>query len=127
MANFVGVTIATMDNFEVDPESFIPPGFDLELWARPARGRVIITGNLPRRHENFAIATLTPAPILQHQELHEAIDLVIEYFEEVHHVRIVSACPSPLGLCLLQFRSVIAKQSMINLSPFILIYLKEEK
>jgi hypothetical protein len=46
--------------------------------------------------------------------------MIIDYFEQVRHVRILSACPSPLGLCLLRFRSVIAKEAMINLGPHIL-------
>jgi hypothetical protein len=32
-------------------------------------------------------------------------------------VRFRSCCPSPLGLCLAQFPSAIARQAMINLSP----------
>jgi hypothetical protein len=109
-----------MANFEVNPEPYIPPGFDLEHWARPAHGRFVLVGNPPRRHDEYVIATLWPAPPQNHHQLHEAIDLVIHYFEEVRHVRILSAYPSPLGLCLLKFRSVIAKEAMINLGPHIL-------
>jgi hypothetical protein len=45
------------------------------------------------------------------------MDEVVEYFEEEHRVDIQSSCLSPLGLCLLQFHSTIAREAMINLSP----------
>lgn len=92
-----------MANFEVNPEPYIPLGFDLEIWARPARGRLVIPGNPPRRHDEFTIATLWPALVHDHHQLREAIGMVTDYFQEVRHVRILSTCPSPLGLCLLQF------------------------
>jgi hypothetical protein len=111
-----------MANFDVNPIPYIPAGFDLEHWARPARGRTIIAGNPPRRHEEFAIATLTPAPQPQNlQQLQNAITDVINYFEGPRQVHVVSACPSPLGLCLLEFRSALTRQSMINLSPHFLL------
>jgi hypothetical protein len=40
-----------MANFEVDPAPFVPEGMNVEDWARPARGRIIIGANPPRRHE----------------------------------------------------------------------------
>jgi hypothetical protein len=42
---------------------------------------------------------------------------VVEYFEEVHNVGVVSRCLSPLGLCLIQFHLPIARKAMVNLSP----------
>jgi hypothetical protein len=39
---------STMANFDVNPVPYIPTGFDLEHWARPARGRTIVAGNPPR-------------------------------------------------------------------------------
>ena len=110
-----------MANFEVNPVPYLPTEFDIEHWARPARGRVVVAGNPPRRHEEFAIATLTPAPQPQNlQQLQQAITDVINYFEGPRQVHIVSACPSPLGLCLLEFHSAVTRQAMINLSPHIL-------
>ena len=82
---------------------------------------MIVAGNPPCRHEEFAIATLTPAPQPQNlHQLQEAIAAVIDYFEGPRQVHIVSACPSPLGFCLLEFRSAVTRQAMINLSPHIL-------
>jgi hypothetical protein len=49
-----------MANFEVDPAPFIPEGMNVEDWARPARGRIVITANPPRRHEEYAIISIDP-------------------------------------------------------------------
>jgi hypothetical protein len=48
-----------MANFEVDPAPFVPYGMNVEDWARPARGRIIIMANPPRRHE-YAIISIDP-------------------------------------------------------------------
>jgi hypothetical protein len=45
---FGGRTAEEMANFEVDPTPFIPEGMNIEDWARPTRGRIIITANPPR-------------------------------------------------------------------------------
>jgi hypothetical protein len=95
--------------------NFIPEGMNVEDWARPARGRIVITANPPRRHEEYAIISIDPPPPAN--QIYEAIDEVLEYFEDEHHVRFRSCCPSPLRLCLAQFPSAIAQQGMINLSP----------
>lgn len=112
-----------MANFAVNPEPFVPYGLEVEDWARPARGRIIISGNPPRRHEEYAIVSMHPPP--QQQHLYEAMDEVVEYFEEEHHVRVESSCLSPLGLCLVQFRSPVDRQTMINMSPHQLDALRE--
>jgi hypothetical protein len=105
-----------MANFVVDPALFIPDGFEVEDWAHPARGRIIISGNPPRRHDEYAIVTMHPHPPAN--QLYNALDDVVdEYFEENHNVRVVSRCLSLLGLCLIQFHSAIGRQAMINLSP----------
>jgi len=51
-----------MANFPVNLEPCIPLGFDLEHWVRPARGTTLISGNPPRRHDDYAIAMLHPHP-----------------------------------------------------------------
>jgi hypothetical protein len=102
-----------MANFEVDPAPFIPEGMNVEDWARPARGRIIIAANPLRRHEEYAIISIDPPPANQ---IYEAIDEVLEYFEDEHGVRVRSCCLSPLELCLAQFPSAIARHAMINLS-----------
>ena len=41
-------------------------------------------------------------------------NLIIDYFQDVKHVHVVPTRLLPLGLCLLQFRTLVIKQSMIN-------------
>lgn len=105
-----------MANFSVDPTPYIPKGLEVEDWARPARGRMVISGNSLRRHEEYAIVSVLPHPP-QHL-LYDTMDEVVDFFEEVRQVRIASSCLSPLGLCLLRFSSPITRQAMVNLSPF---------
>ena len=109
-----------MANFEVNHIPYIPVGFDLEHWVRPARGRLVVAGDPHRRHEQYAIATLTPAPQQNVVQIQQAIAEVVNYFEGPRQVQIVSACPSPLGLYLLEFRSLVSRQAMIFLNPHIL-------
>lgn len=90
-----------MANFVVNPAPYVPEGLEVENWECPACGRIVITGNPTRKHEDFAIVTVFPPP--QHHALYEEVDEVVDYFEGVHRVRVLSACLSPLGLCLLQF------------------------
>lgn len=104
-----------MANFAVNPVPFVLVGLEIEDWARPARGRIIVSGNPPRHHEEYAIVTVLPPP--QQHQLYDTMDEVIDYFEHEHHVRVLSSCLSPLGLCLIQFHSPIARQTMVNLSP----------
>jgi hypothetical protein len=50
-----------MENFKVYPTTpFVPKGMNVEDWARPARGRIIITANPPRCHEEYAIISIDP-------------------------------------------------------------------
>jgi hypothetical protein len=51
-----------MANFPVNPTPFVPDGLEIEDWARPARGKIIISGNPPRQHEDYAIVTVRPPP-----------------------------------------------------------------
>ena len=51
-----------MTNFVVNLAPFVPNGLEIEDWARPTRGRIIISGNLPRHHEEYAIVTVLPPP-----------------------------------------------------------------
>jgi hypothetical protein len=51
-----------MANIEVDPAPFVPKGMNVEDWARPTRGRIVITTNPPRHHEEYAIISIDPPP-----------------------------------------------------------------
>lgn len=104
-----------MANFPANPEPFLPMGMEVEDWARPAHGRIIISGNPPRRHEEYAIVSVHPPP--QQNLLFDTMDEIITYFEEEHQVRVRSSCLSPLGLCLIQFTSPVVRLTMIDQSP----------
>nr|CAB3503336.1 unnamed protein product [Digitaria exilis] len=73
---------ADMANFVVDPTPFIPEGLEVEEWARPARGRIVISGNPPHRHEEYSIVSFLSHPP-QHL-LYDTMDEVVDFFEEVH-------------------------------------------
>jgi hypothetical protein len=51
-----------MANFAVNPDPYVPDGLKIEDWARPARGRIIISDNPPQQHEQYAIVTVHPPP-----------------------------------------------------------------
>jgi hypothetical protein len=103
-----------MANFAVDPTPFVPEGLEIEDWARPTHGRIVINGNPPRRHDEYAIVSLAPPPPPDH--LHEAMEEVVAFLEEEQHAVIRSCCLSPLGSCLVQFSSSLERQVMISRS-----------
>ena len=111
---------AAMANFEVNPTPYVPMGMDIEQWARPARGRMVISGHPPRHHEQYTIITLTPAPQENVQQIQQAIQDVRAYFEGPRQVQTLSACASPLGLCLVEFQSPVSRVAMINMNPHIM-------
>lgn len=77
-----------MANFVVNPVLFAPEGLQIEKWVRPARGCIVILGNPPRRHDDYAIATVFPLP--QQNQLYAAMDEVIDFLRKFR-VCIVSA------------------------------------
>jgi hypothetical protein len=99
----------------VDHAPFVSEGPEIEDWARPARGRIVINGNPPCRHNEYAIVSLVPPPPPNH--LHDAMEEVATFLEEEQHAVIRYCCPSPLGLCLVQFSSSLERQVMIGRSP----------
>lgn len=105
-----------MANFACDPSPFIPFGAHVENgWQRPARSRVAIGGEPPRRHEEYAIVTLDPPPPPQHARV--TLTDVVNLLQDNFPVRIVSHYLSPLGLGLVEFGTAIQRQSMLDISP----------
>ena len=52
-----------MANFPFNPMLFVPQGMHVQHgWERPARARVALGGEPPRRHEEYAIIELEPLP-----------------------------------------------------------------
>jgi hypothetical protein len=107
----------------MDPTPFIPEGLEIEVWARPTRGWIVISGNPPRRHDEYAIISLTPPP--PPYQLHNAMEEVVTFLEEVQHAVVLSCCLSPLGPCLVQFSSSLEWQIMISRSPMQLDEVRE--
>jgi hypothetical protein len=81
-----------MANFLVNPDPFVPDGLGIEDWARPARGRIIINDNSPRHHDEYAIITLNPPP--PQNQLHDAMEEIVDFLENVHQPPFgLVACP----------------------------------
>jgi hypothetical protein len=78
----------------------------------------VISGNPPRCHDEFGIASVFPPPV--QDQLFETTDAVVDFLEHELQVYVLSACLSPLGLALLQFTSPVTLQSLVNRSPFFL-------
>ncbi|CAO2150252.1 unnamed protein product [Urochloa humidicola] len=105
-----------MANFPCNPMLFIPAGLHLEqAWQRPARSRVALGGEPPRRHEQYAIITLEPPPMAE--QIPDIIEDVAETLEHDFPVRVVSSFPSPLGLGLFQLESPVQRQALLDASP----------
>lgn len=105
-----------MANFACDPTSFIPFGAHIEDgWQRPARTRVAIGGEPPRRHEEYAIVTLVPPPLPVHARV--TLTDVVNLLEANFPVRVESYFLSPLGLGLVEFGSAMQRQSILDISP----------
>ncbi|CAN6216800.1 unnamed protein product [Urochloa humidicola] len=87
-------------------------------WQRPAQSRVVLGGEPPRRHEQYAVISLEPLPI--QEKVHDLIQDVSEMLEQDFPVRVVSAFPSPLGLGLFQFEMPVQRQILLEASliPF---------
>ncbi|CAO1939557.1 unnamed protein product [Urochloa humidicola] len=105
-----------MANFPCNPMLFVPPGLHVEQgWQRPARSRVALGGEPPRRHEQYAIVRLEPEPIAD--QVQDLLNDVSEMLEHDFPVRVVSSFPSPLGLGLFQFDSPVQRQTLLDASP----------
>ncbi|RLN35671.1 hypothetical protein C2845_PM03G28780 [Panicum miliaceum] len=105
-----------MANFPCNPMLYVPMGQHVEQgWLRPARCRVALGGEPPRRHEQYAIISLLPEPL--QAQVPDLIRDVTEAIEDDFLVRVVSAFPSPLGLGLFQLESPVQRQVLLDASP----------
>jgi hypothetical protein len=101
--------------FVLVPAPFISEDLEIEDWAQPVCGRIVISGNPPHCHDEYAIISLTPPPLPD--QLHNAMEEVVAFLEEEQHAVVRSCCLSPLGLCLVHFSSSLERQIMISCSP----------
>lgn len=86
-----------MANFPCNPMIYVPQGMHFENgWLRPARSRVALGGEPPRRYEQYAIIMLEPEPV--QEQIRDIILEVTQTLQEEFPVRVVSAFPSPLSL-----------------------------
>ena len=72
-------------------------------------------GEAPRRHEEYVILTLNPAP--PPHDAAAVLDHLVDQLEERFPVRVLSHFLLPLGLGLIQFGTPMQSQGLINLSP----------
>jgi hypothetical protein len=94
-----------MVNFACNPQPYLPQGAHVEHgWYRPARSRITLGGEPPRRHEEYAIVVLEPQP--NEDEVMDLLRDVVDLFEQDYPVRVQSFFRNPLGLGLVQFQSV---------------------
>jgi hypothetical protein len=84
-------------------------------WHRPARARVALGGEPPRRHEQYAIISLEPEP--QQDQVPGILQQVSEFLEHNFHVDVVSSFPSPLGLGLFRFANPVQREELLDASP----------
>ena len=86
-----------MANFPCYTMLFVPAGFQVEHgWQRPARARVALGGELPRRHQQYAILMLELEPLPA--QVQEIIHDVVGFLQQDFPMRVVSAFTSPMGL-----------------------------
>lgn len=107
---------SSMAIFVCNPQPFLPDGAHIEHgWQRPARSRVALGGEPPRRHEEYAIVTLHPAA--PEHLVPAALQAVVQHFEHAFPVRVESSFRSPLGLGLYKFQSASQRQTLLDRSP----------
>lgn len=105
-----------MANYPCNPMLYVPADMHVNQgWLRPARSRVALGGEPPRRHEQFAILVLQPEPVQE-----QVWDIILEVREMLEHdfpMRIVTAFPSPLGLGLFELENPVQRTTLLNASP----------
>jgi len=76
-----------MANFPCNP-TLLPAGLHVDHgWQRPARARVALGGEPPRRHEQYAILSLQPEPT--QAQVHHLLEEVSEFLQQEYPVRVI--------------------------------------
>lgn len=78
----------------------------MQGWNPVAHSRVAVGGEPPHLYEQYAILSLVTAPEVQAHIL-ELIHEIVAMLQHDFLVRIVTAFPSPLGLGLFEFESIV--------------------
>jgi hypothetical protein len=109
---------AEMANVPIDPEPFVPNGFEIvQVDGRTAVHRVV----LPRRgrkHEDFAIATITPMP---QGQVHFANvrDVLIDFLNTEARVGFKSVQKCPFGQAYIQLAHFRDRDMLVDNSPHV--------
>jgi hypothetical protein len=105
-----------MANIPIDPQPFVPPGFQIRhIEGRIAVHRVVLP-HRPRRHEEFAIATIHP--MLEGQVLFANVREVLEDFlVNVARVGVRDVHKCPFGQAYVRFAHYRDRDRLIAESP----------
>ncbi|KAM0828230.1 hypothetical protein ACQ4PT_067681 [Festuca glaucescens] len=106
-----------MANFPVDPTPFIPGQFEiLEVPNRPQQCRYHVTGQVSAKHEDVAIATITPG--FPDNQLFAATRLFLRSFieDELHFSLDITQC-CPIGSAYVRVSSTADRDCLVSRSP----------
>jgi hypothetical protein len=105
-----------MENIPIDPQPFVPPGFQIQhIEGRTAVHRVVLPCR-PRRHEEYAIATIQPMP--EGQVLFANIrDVLEDFFANVARVGVRDVQKCPFGQAYVRFAHFRDRDRLVAHSP----------
>ena len=104
-----------MANIHIDPLPFVPNGFRIqEVEGRNGVSRVILP-HRPRRHEDWAIATINPHP--NEVFFPNVREVLEEFLQGVEDVGFREIQPCPFGEAYVQFLHVRDSDRLISQSP----------
>ena len=90
-----------MANIPIDPQPFVPQGFQIQaIEGRNGVARVIVP-HRPRRHEDWAIASIFPHP--NKVFFPNVRDVLEEFLQEVAQVGFTEIQPCPFGEAYVRF------------------------
>jgi len=105
-----------MANFHYNPQPYLPVGAQIKHgWQRPARSRIALGGEPPRRHEDYAIVVMEPPP--PEDDAMDSLRDVVDLLDQDYPVRVQSFFRNPLGLGLVQLQSASQRQILLDASP----------
>jgi hypothetical protein len=100
----------------VDPEPFLPPGFNASMVLHREVMARSVTRRIPPLHEDWAIINIQPLP--DHEVTFPSVrDVVREYLVEHRRLGVRDIQRSHLGQVLVQFSSVLERDNLVLLGP----------
>jgi hypothetical protein len=108
---------ATMANFAVHPEPFIPPVMFVEDGRpqRRVRHEIYVRGGVPKTHEDYTIAVVDDNLSIteRHQLLHDITNLVVTQY----HLNVRFFALHTHGVGILRLRNACQRDALIALNP----------